>query len=222
MIHRKESTTVTTIGSIPLNASDPPASGSNTPESKCKDGEFGSDEFKEIKTYPFAVVLRIRVLQIVCGISSMVMGTVGFIEEKGQVNLGLGIPAGAATVLAAGASIHTSRGFGGYKPSSCTPGSLLSHLRFLGPSVSIAGPLTFAWATAFILHATLCILSFKTLIKEQWITVYQDKTYEYEMSEAADEEWNTRALAAIILILSVITILSTLTLLRIDCLYDPD
>ena len=41
-------------------------------------------------------------------------------------------------------------------------------------------------------------------------------------SEAADEEWNTRALAAIILILSVITILSTLTLLRIDCLYDPD
>lgn len=32
----------------------------------------------------------------------MVMGTVGFIEEKGQVNLGLGIPAGAATVIAAG------------------------------------------------------------------------------------------------------------------------
>ena len=64
MIHRKESTTVTTIGSIPANPADTPASGSNTPESKCKEGEFGSDDFKEIKTYPFAVVLRIRVLQV--------------------------------------------------------------------------------------------------------------------------------------------------------------
>jgi hypothetical protein len=41
-------------------------------------------------------------LQIVCGISAMVMGTVAFIEERGEFNLGLGIPAGAATVLAAG------------------------------------------------------------------------------------------------------------------------
>lgn len=63
-MHRKESTTITTIGSIPANTSDPQASGSNTPESKCKDGELGSDDFKEIKTYPFAVVLRIRVLQV--------------------------------------------------------------------------------------------------------------------------------------------------------------
>jgi hypothetical protein len=41
-------------------------------------------------------------LQIVCGISAMVMGTVAFIEERGEFNLGLGIPAGGATVLAAG------------------------------------------------------------------------------------------------------------------------
>ena len=34
----------------------------------------------------------------------MVMGTVGFIEERGRLNLGLGIPAGGATVLAAGES----------------------------------------------------------------------------------------------------------------------
>ena len=32
----------------------------------------------------------------------MVMGTVAFIEERGELNLGLGIPAGAATVLATG------------------------------------------------------------------------------------------------------------------------
>ena len=35
----------------------------------------------------------------------MVMGTVGFLEERGRLNLGLGIPAGAATVLAAGRSL---------------------------------------------------------------------------------------------------------------------
>ncbi|GJQ72760.1 hypothetical protein Trydic_g1413 [Trypoxylus dichotomus] len=53
-------------------------------------------------SYPFATVLRLRVLQIVCGITFLIMGTVGFIEEKGQLNLGLGIPAGIATILAAG------------------------------------------------------------------------------------------------------------------------
>ena len=36
----------------------------------------------------------------------MVMGTVAFIEERGKFNLGLGIPAGAATVLAAGKKVY--------------------------------------------------------------------------------------------------------------------
>ncbi|XP_017303460.1 uncharacterized protein LOC108253631, partial [Diaphorina citri] len=54
------------------------------------------------KLYPFAVVLRLRVLQIVCGISALVMGTVAFIEERGQFNLGVGIIAGLSTVIAAG------------------------------------------------------------------------------------------------------------------------
>lgn len=45
-------------------------------------------------------------LQIVCGISAMVMGTVAFIEERGEFNLGLGIAAGAATVLAAGKKLY--------------------------------------------------------------------------------------------------------------------
>lgn len=45
-------------------------------------------------------------LQIVCGISAMVMGTVAFIEERGKFNLGVGIPAGAATVLAAGKKVY--------------------------------------------------------------------------------------------------------------------
>lgn len=52
--------------------------------------------------YPFAFVLRMRVVQIVCGISMLVMGAVALIEEKNQLNLGFGIPAGLSTVLAAG------------------------------------------------------------------------------------------------------------------------
>lgn len=48
----------------------------------------------EVLTYVF--------LQIVCGISALIMGSVAIIEEKGRLNLGLGIPAGGATILAAG------------------------------------------------------------------------------------------------------------------------
>ncbi|XP_017771536.1 PREDICTED: WD repeat-containing protein 63, partial [Nicrophorus vespilloides] len=51
--------------------------------------------------YPFATVLRLRVLQIVFGITFLIMGTVAFIEERGELNLGLGIPAGASTIIAA-------------------------------------------------------------------------------------------------------------------------
>lgn len=43
--------------------------------------------------------------QIVCGIIMMVMGSVACIEEKGTVtNLGLGVFAGLATVIASGKS----------------------------------------------------------------------------------------------------------------------
>ncbi|XP_045494445.1 uncharacterized protein LOC123693409 isoform X2 [Colias croceus] len=62
--------------------------------------------------YPLAVVLRLRVLQIVCGISKIIMGSVAFIEERQKLNMGLGIPAGSFSVLAAAVSIHTSRGWG--------------------------------------------------------------------------------------------------------------
>ncbi|GBP87474.1 hypothetical protein EVAR_59203_1 [Eumeta japonica] len=52
--------------------------------------------------YPFAVALRVRVLQIVCGISGLVVGAVGWLEERRRPALGLGVPAGALTVVAAG------------------------------------------------------------------------------------------------------------------------
>jgi len=42
------------------------------------------------------------IFQIVCGITGLVMGMVATIEEKGKMNLGLAIPAGILTVIAAG------------------------------------------------------------------------------------------------------------------------
>lgn len=44
----------------------------------------------------------IVLFQIVFGIIFLIIGTVAFIEERGEVNLGLGIPAGGATIVAAG------------------------------------------------------------------------------------------------------------------------
>lgn len=58
--------------------------------------------------YPFARVLRLRVVQVVCGISTLVMGAVALIEEKSPFNLGLGVPAGVSTVLAAGTILSHS------------------------------------------------------------------------------------------------------------------
>lgn len=42
------------------------------------------------------------IFQIVCGITGLVMGMVAIIEEKGKMNLGIAIPAGILTVIAAG------------------------------------------------------------------------------------------------------------------------
>ncbi|KAL1124518.1 hypothetical protein AAG570_001144 [Ranatra chinensis] len=71
----------------------------------------GSSAFWSIHNnglYPYSKVLRLRVLQIVCGISVLVMGAVACIEEKGNMtNLALGMPAGFVTVLAAGDKIDT-------------------------------------------------------------------------------------------------------------------
>ncbi|GLH09443.1 Uncharacterized protein GBIM_14514, partial [Gryllus bimaculatus] len=74
----------------------------------------------------------------------MVMGTVAFIEEGSELNLGLGIPAGAATVLAAAASIHTSRGFGA-TIVVVRAGLPWAALRFLGVARG-AAPLALLWA----------------------------------------------------------------------------
>lgn len=196
----------------------PLASECTTPDSRLGDVSPGAD-IREFKTYPFALVLRLRVLQIVCGISAMVMGTVAFIEERGEFNLGLGIPAGGATVLAAAASIHTSRGFGGYRPSTCAPESPWSTLRFLGPSARVGGLLAALWGTACSLHAAVLIQAARTL------AVTSSAAANHQMDHLAtvtSTSPNLTVLAAVHLSLSTLTLLVVLTVLRVDCRYDPD
>lgn len=203
--HRKEST-------VPL------ASESTTPDSRLVDTSPGA-HVRGFKTYPFALVLRLRVLQIVCGISAMVMGTVAFIEERGRFNLGLGIPAGAATVLAAAASIHTSRGFGGYRPSSCTPESPWFTLRFLGPSARIAGLLAALWGTACSLHAAVLFLAVRTLA----VTSSEARDPQSDhLTTTTSASHNLAVLAAVHITLSALTLVVVITVLRVDCRYDPD
>ncbi|KAL1452417.1 hypothetical protein WDU94_006651 [Cyamophila willieti] len=174
----------------------------NTPSSPSKKHLLGG------KIYPFAVVLRLRVLQIVCGISALVMGTVAFIEERGQINLGVGILAGLSTVVAAASSIHTSRGFSGYKSPSCD--YPLLYFRFLGPTMKIALVLTALWSLVLFVHMTLIVFASEILLK--WA----------DTSQSASLSGNILVLAVILGLLSIIILITIALILRIDILYDPD
>lgn len=110
------------------------------------------------------------------------------------------------------ASIHTTKGFGGYRTSTCMPNS---HFRFLGPSVKIAIPLTILWATACSFLAILILQSTKVL------SCYQHNVCINEIDPYEDES-DLFILASLELLLAVITFLAVFLLLRIDCKYDPD
>lgn len=170
--------------------------GSCTPQSL----DFSVDESTVLceQIYPFALVLRLRVLQIVCGISGIVMGTVAFIEEKGSMNLGIGVPAGLLTVTAAAGSIHTSRGFSGYVQPNCDPP--VSSFRFLGPSVTSALSLGMLWSLACALHIILLWNSIKAMFSYEQLTI----------------------LAIVLMSLTILTLFAFLFVVRIDCVYDPD
>ncbi|XP_044755943.1 uncharacterized protein LOC123314704 isoform X2 [Coccinella septempunctata] len=152
---------------------------------------------------------------IVCGISFLIIGTVAFIVEKGKMNLGLGIPTGGATILAAAASIHTTRGFGGYRTSVFNPGSIL---RILGPSVKVAVPLTLLWVVACSFMGLLLLNSVKVIScwnGDQQCIVNADTVEEDELSDLL-------ILAILELTLTILTFVAVFSLLRIDCKYDPD
>lgn len=108
------------------------------------------------------------------------------------------------------ASIHTTRGFGGYRTSTCMPGSAL---RFLGPSVKIAVPLAVLWGTACSFLAALLIQSSRTI-------VYYE--YEYNYKGYLTDSNDLIILAIAELSLATLTLFAVIILLRIDCKYDPD
>ncbi|XP_054279347.1 uncharacterized protein LOC128997728 [Macrosteles quadrilineatus] len=153
--------------------------------------------------YPFSQVLRLRVLQIVCGICILLMGSVSCIEDRTSITrLGLGIPAGVFTVIAAGGSIHSSRGFGGYRPGSCP----YTSLRFLGPSPAAATSLTLLWLAACSLHVALI---FQAL-------------FQLQNTDNSRTTQTSILVAVVEMILSVTTLIAVLWVVRIDCCYDPD
>ncbi|KAG8330201.1 hypothetical protein J6590_068813 [Homalodisca vitripennis] len=100
-----------------------------------------------------------------------------------------------------GASIHTSRGFGGYRPASCHHSSL----RFLGPSPGIAVPLTALWLATCGLHAAIIV---------QAATVLRHSDY--------SRSHTSFLLAVVETLLSTTTLVAVVWVVRIDCCYDPD
>ncbi|XP_047517785.1 uncharacterized protein LOC125057892 [Pieris napi] len=123
------------------------------------------DGIGDLHLYPFAFALRVRVLQIVCGIGGLVVGAVGWLEERQKPVLGLGVPAGAVTVLAAALSVYYSRGFGGWVSArSRTSRSWGPPWRVLGPSACAAVPLTILWTAAIGAHVAMFVFCIRTLM----------------------------------------------------------
>jgi hypothetical protein len=70
--------------------------------------------------------------------------------------------------LISGASIHTTRGFGGYRASTWSEGS---PLRALGPTPQTAAPLALLWTTACTLHIALFLQSVFTIKADRYVKV---------------------------------------------------
>ncbi|XP_068631414.1 uncharacterized protein [Battus philenor] len=146
-------------------------------------------------SYPLAIVLRLRVLQIVCGISAMVMGSVAFIEERQKFNMGLGIPAGCVSVIAAAVSIHTSRGWNGAAGAS-----------------GGAAAACVLWAAAGCLLIALVVQCFRTILDPPSFE-YIDKPMD---EEARPPSRDLVVIACVQIALAVITLLSAAVCARID------
>lgn len=158
-----------------------------------RDGTLFSNGFG----YPLALVLRLRVLQIVFGISAMVMGSVAFIEERQKFNMGLGIPAGGVSVLAAAVSIHTSRGW--------TASS--------GVAGAGAGAASILWATAACLLLALVVQCFRTIFDPPGIDHGDGPTDEDTTPSSRD----LVVIACVQIALAAATLVSAAICARIDC-----
>ncbi|KAL4710806.1 hypothetical protein ACJJTC_009355 [Scirpophaga incertulas] len=160
-------------------------------------GERDTTIFRHAFSYPLALVLRLRVLQIVCGISAMVMGSVAFIEERQKFNMGLGIPAGGVSVIAAAVSIHTSRGW-----------SAVASTAGVG-----AGAAAVLWATSTCLLLALVVQCCRTILDPPGIN-YSDGP---ATDESRPSSRDLVVIACVQIALAAATLLSAAVCARIDC-----
>ncbi|XP_075971984.1 uncharacterized protein LOC142973848 [Anticarsia gemmatalis] len=160
-------------------------------------GERDSSLFRHGFGYPLALVLRLRVLQIVCGISAMVMGSVAFIEERQKFNMGLGIPAGGISVLAAAVSIHTSRGWAAMS----------------GVAGAGAGAASVLWAAAACLLIALVVQCCRTIMDPPGVDHGDGPTEDDTIPSSRD----LVVIACVQIALAAATLLSAAICARIDC-----
>ncbi|CAG9579641.1 unnamed protein product [Danaus chrysippus] len=167
--------------------------------SKCDDQDASGQQI-----YPFAIALRVRVLQIVCGIGGVVVGAVGWLEERHKPALGLGVPAGAVTVLAAATSMYFSRGFGGWVSArSKSTKNWGAPWRALGPSPCAAIPLTILWIIAIIAHIAMLAFCIRSLMN------------------IGCSSRTCIGVASAQLSVSITTLAAALFMMQIDLRYDP-
>lgn len=69
------------------------------------DAGISGSAFAPYPGYPYALMLRLRVLQVVCGILTTLIGSTACIEEKSRFTLSIGLVCGFLTLLAAVVSI---------------------------------------------------------------------------------------------------------------------
>ncbi|VVC91479.1 unnamed protein product, partial [Leptidea sinapis] len=102
---------------------------------------------------------------IVCGIGGLVVGAVGWLEERHPPALGLGVLAGAVTILAAAMSVYFSRGFGGWVSAhSRSSRNWGPPWRVLGPSPCAAVPLTMLWLSAVCAHTAMIVVCMRSIM----------------------------------------------------------
>lgn len=97
-------------------------------------------------------------------------------------------------------SIHTSRGFSGYRSPSCEPPIIA--FRFLGPTVGIAVPLTLLWTASVGLHLILMVFCLRSLI--------------------VSSPNHSSAITIVLLVTTLLSLTAVILVLNIDCRYDPD
>ncbi|XP_050442463.1 uncharacterized protein LOC126846726 [Adelges cooleyi] len=170
---------------------------------------LASVDKSDIEYYFFSHILRVRVLQIVCGILAVVMGSVACIEDKGSfANLGLGIPAGLSTVLAAATSIYTSRIFNGYNDTlTASSNRTLAVFRLLGPTFQSAIAVGLFWSLALVLNVMLFTRAGRALTE-----------YQTNISSNPTMFW----LAVLHLTLSSLVLIAVGAIVWLDCHHDPD